>query len=74
LEIQDKIFDPFFSTKGTGEGSGLGLSVSYGIVRDHGGEISVHSTPGQGASFIIRLPATQPGTRERHAGEAWDQG
>jgi len=70
LEIQDKIFDPFFSTKGTGEGSGLGLSVSYGIVQDHGGEISVHSTPGQGASFIIRLPATQPGARERHVGEA----
>lgn len=56
-ELQDKIFDPFFSTKNTGEGTGLGLSVSYGIVQEHGGEIVVHSEPGKGATFVVRLPA-----------------
>lgn len=55
-EIRDKIFDPFFSTKKTGEGTGLGLSVSYGIIHDHGGTISVESEPGQGTRFIITLP------------------
>jgi len=54
--MQDKIFDPFFSTKRTGEGTGLGLSVSYGIVREHGGEISVESRPGEWTRFVIELP------------------
>jgi len=54
--IRDKIFDPFFSTKDTGEGTGLGLSVSYGIVQDHGGEISVESEPGRWTEFVVRLP------------------
>jgi signal transduction histidine kinase len=56
LDIQDKIFEPFFTTKGLKEGTGLGLSLSYGIVRDHGGEIDVQSTPGQGTVFTIILP------------------
>ncbi len=55
-EIQDKIFEPFFTTKGLREGTGLGLSLSYGIVRDHGGEIYVESTPEQGTVFTIILP------------------
>ena len=56
LEIIDRIFDPFFSTKKTGEGTGLGLSVSYGIVRDHGGDIQVESEPGRWTRFTIELP------------------
>ncbi|PYO87222.1 MAG: hypothetical protein DMD58_15280 [Gemmatimonadetes bacterium] len=55
-DIQEKIFDPFFTTKPEGMGSGLGLSICYGIVHDHGGRISVHSVPGNGATFTVSLP------------------
>ncbi|MDI6853906.1 MAG: DUF3365 domain-containing protein [Deltaproteobacteria bacterium] len=55
-EIRGKIFDPFFSTKKTGEGTGLGLSVSYGIIQEHGGDIQVDSEPGQWTRFTITLP------------------
>ncbi|WP_224961902.1 ATP-binding protein [Geomonas subterranea] len=55
-EIQAKIFDPFFTTKPAGQGTGLGLSVSYGIVKDHGGDIRLESEEGVGTTFIITLP------------------
>ena len=54
--IKDKIFQPFFTTKPTGQGTGLGLSLAYDIVKAHGGEIEVDSTEGVGTKFIIRLP------------------
>jgi two-component system C4-dicarboxylate transport sensor histidine kinase DctB len=52
-----KVFEPFFTTKQKGEGLGLGLSISYGIVKDHGGTICAESPPGRGACFTVRLPA-----------------
>ena len=55
-EIIDKIFQPFFTTKPTGSGTGLGLSLSYDIVKAHGGEIKVNTKEGEGTEFIVRLP------------------
>ena len=60
-DILDKIFDPFFSTKEPGQGTGLGLSVSYGIVREHNGEIKVSSVPEQGSIFTVILPVSNRG-------------
>jgi signal transduction histidine kinase len=56
-KVLDKIFQPFFTTKPTGQGTGLGLSLSYDIVKAHGGEISVKSKVGEGTAFTIALPA-----------------
>ena len=54
-EIRDKIFQPFFTTKSSGQGTGLGLSLSYDIVKVHGGELKVESTEMEGSNFIILL-------------------
>jgi signal transduction histidine kinase len=55
-KVVDKIFQPFFTTKPTGQGTGLGLSLSYDIIKAHGGEIKVETKEGEGTEFIIRLP------------------
>jgi PAS domain S-box-containing protein len=55
-EIQERLFDPFFSTKPKGEGTGLGLSISHGVIKDHGGNIKVQSKLNEGTRFIIDLP------------------
>ncbi|HWH62901.1 MAG TPA: HAMP domain-containing sensor histidine kinase, partial [Ginsengibacter sp.] len=54
-KVLDKIFQPFFTTKPTGEGTGLGLSLSYDIIKAHGGEIKVETKEGEGSEFIIQL-------------------
>jgi signal transduction histidine kinase len=54
-----RIFEPFYSTKGDGKGVGLGLSMVYGIIREHNGTIEVQSEPGEGTSFKMVLP-TEP--------------
>ena len=55
-KVLDKIFQPFFTTKPTGQGTGLGLSLSYDIVKAHGGELKVETKDGEGSEFIILLP------------------
>jgi two-component system NtrC family sensor kinase len=55
--VINKIFQPFFTTKPTGQGTGLGLSLSYDIIKAHGGEIKVESKESEGSAFIIELPS-----------------
>ena len=54
--VRQRVFEPFFTTKPPGEGTGLGLSVSYGIIQAHDGSITVESTPDTGTAFTITLP------------------
>jgi signal transduction histidine kinase len=58
-DIKDRIFEPFFTTKAVGSGTGLGLSVSYGIINNHKGKIRVESEMGKGTEFIITLPVAK---------------
>ncbi len=57
-ELQDKIFDPGFTTKGVGVGIGMGLAVAYSVIREHHGSIEVDSEVGRGSTFTIRLPVS----------------
>jgi signal transduction histidine kinase len=57
-KVLDKIFQPFFTTKPTGQGTGLGLSLAYDIVKAHGGEIKVNTREGEFTEFVVQLPIT----------------
>jgi two-component system NtrC family sensor kinase len=62
--LVDRVFEPWVTTKPAGRGTGLGLSIARGVVVEHGGQITVTSTPGAGTTFVVELPAAQDGTRK----------
>ncbi len=63
-EIRDKIFEPFFTTKDVGKGTGLGVSISYGIIKDYEGEIEIASQPGSGTTFTLKFPIMTQGRQK----------
>jgi two-component system NtrC family sensor kinase len=67
-ENLDKLFDPFFTTKEIGQGTGLGLAVSYGIIERHGGTIWVQSEIGRGSTFTIWLPVEEESIKHEDTG------
>jgi PAS domain S-box-containing protein len=69
-EQLSKLFEPFYTTKKKGQGVGLGLSVAYGIVQEHGGAINVRSMAGQGATFFVELPIADSSESFKHWGES----
>jgi signal transduction histidine kinase len=70
-EIVSKIFDPFFTTKPIGQGTGMGLSISYKIIKEHGGKILVDTEPGVGTVFSILLPITaEPSSKQSEKSRA----
>jgi len=69
MEHLNRIFEPYFTTKDKNEGTGLGLSVVHGIVNDHGGAVTVQSTPGKGSSFTVYLPRIADMELRDHVGE-----
>jgi two-component system, NtrC family, sensor kinase len=66
-EVQKEIFTPFYTTKQLGKGTGMGLSIVYGVVKMHAGDITVDSEPGRGTTFTVRIPAGAPGGNEQGA-------
>lgn len=67
-EVKEQIFNPFFTTKEVGKGTGMGLSFAHGILKSHGGTISVESEPGKGSKFTVHIPLLEekPGQQSRH--------
>ncbi|MCK5837605.1 MAG: GHKL domain-containing protein, partial [Desulfobacula sp.] len=72
-EYYSKLFEPFFTTKKKGKGVGLGLSVAYGIIQDHGGSIQVNSKEGKGTTFQIKLPLEQNDDKQSRKGDPYGQ-
>jgi len=68
-EVRDRVFEPFYSTKGEGRGTGLGMATTYGIIRNYGGTISIDSEVGRGTSISVYLPALEKAARKSR-GEA----